>query len=201
MADETGPRTSGDQSINFDKLISTNNQFIKLIKSNISSKHYSLYQEGNTKFYVTDEYTNYLGHIFFNKENGHLTIGDSFSKMKDGFYQFIFTTILALTNIKEIFSDNQLSTNAINAYERLNTNKHSGLILQILTFDGYKDFDRQLLTSHYSYRVSITADKILEFRFAAFEKRLKQDFFLEKFNNNNAEVDTYLFGCYLGDEL
>jgi hypothetical protein len=200
MADETGIRTTGDQHIHFDKLLAQNSNILKLIKSGISSKHYSLYMEGTTKFYVTDDKNNYVGHIFFSNEHSMIKIQDSFSKLKEGFYQLMFTSILALTNINEILSDNQLSTNAINAYERL-SNKHSGLDIKILTYDGYKPFDRKLLVSNPNYRVSVTDNKILEFRFKEFEKRLTQDFFLEKYNNNNPEVDTYIFGCYLGDEL
>lgn len=88
--------------------------FIKVISDKISAKHYKIYKYG-ASFYLTTEDDSYLGHLEIDNNNN---ISNSYSKIS-GFYNIMFTNILAHTDIKEIASDISLSPSALKSYNKL----------------------------------------------------------------------------------
>ena len=89
-----------------------------LIKQDISAQRYKLYQSGSRAFdifTITSEDDEYLGHIELH--DGH--INQSHSDIKQGFYKIMFLHILMYGGYSTIYSDTNLSSHAIKAYENL----------------------------------------------------------------------------------
>lgn len=172
--------------------------YYKLLTDKISSKNYKIYYDGfkpeNRTYYLTDANDKYLGHI----EMYNSKIGDSHSEIDKGFYNLMFTSILSIGGVNEIFSDVSLSENAINAYDRLN--KSSNLKIQVLTHEGYFDFSIDKLLEKSANRVSIKLkhydikEEVLSEYF-----RRKEDYLIN--NRNEYSLDMYLLGEDFNDNV
>lgn len=131
-----------------------NTEFMKLVKSGINSEHYKLYRYGSGTFYLANDNDEYLGFIDGHLEGIKYYILLSSSEIKGNFYNLMFTSILGLTNIEEIISDESLSPQAIKAYNNLNT--RSQLTLQVLSHNNYIPYSEENVLKNSSNRVVVT---------------------------------------------
>ncbi|MDD2505593.1 MAG: hypothetical protein PHF21_04945, partial [Bacilli bacterium] len=125
----------------------------KPILERIGSSHYKLYKI-MSNYFLTTEDDNYLGYIELENKNGKHLISSSSTLLERGFYNIMFTCILSL-NINEILSDTNLSTNAVNAYNRLFVNDYLLIRIYDPIDNKYLPFSKEILASHGSYRVSV----------------------------------------------
>lgn len=170
----------------------------KMLMKDIGSNHYIIYRVGNSHIILADHEDNYLGYIELTKIRDHqYKIGASNSKLQGGFYNIIFTSLLSLPEYKEIFSDTQLSTQAINSYLKLNNNPR--LHVQVVNNHmEYSDFSKTNLLKDEFNRVSVTAKNVkhLEETFKDYYKKIYSTdicMFKNEFNNHSRNIDIHLF--------
>lgn len=195
MADETGilpPQAHSKQSewVKFYK--DTDSK--KLLLKDIGSQHLRLYRIGNINFFLTDEGDNYKGQIELSINHGVGTVSSSHSSLDRGFYNIIFTSLLATGLVSQILSDKDLSTNAISSYEKLSRN--SRLVVRVFNprTSEYLEFNKDNITANSYNRISITEKEpgnIVE-HFNEYYSRV-QTIYREEFNNYNSSMDNYLF--------
>lgn len=204
MADETGVNGSTfDRTSEWGDFIK-NSTFTKLIYDNLGTNRYKVYRYGSELYYLTDENNNYLGHIEL--ENNR--INSSFSKLKGGFYNIMFTIIL--TQIQYIISDKSLSTQAIRSYEKLNqlpAKKYKMYVISNNNISNTKPFSKEELLSNSSNRVMITEksqnymlESIKDYytRINKYDKLSGYPLSLTKYYNEKNEIcDLYLFNEYI----
>ena len=91
------------------------------IKDEFKKNNKRLIRTVDNSFLLTNKNDEFLGGIYFSKmdKNGYIQIEESQSKLKSGFYSFVFPIILSTGDIKGILSDKSLSKKAIKAYENL----------------------------------------------------------------------------------
>jgi len=163
--------------------------FAKEIEKSYTPKKYKIFQvgdKGNITYYLTNKYEEYLGGIELQSTNkkGRYKINISASDIKGGFYFLMFTIILKNKEISEIISDKSLSKSAVKAYENLN-NKSLHFIVQILTQDGYRDFDKDLLFDNPNNVVSIKSKQDMNEIYSIIQEKNITDY---------TEFGLYLFG-------
>ena len=124
-----------------------------LEQKDIGSNRYKLYRVYSS-FFLTTENNDYLGILVLNINNRTGIITLSNSKLKTGFYNIMFTTILSLDIVDELLSDVKLSSNAIKAY--LNLSINNMLSIKVLTIDGsYIDISRDNILNNNTNRFSV----------------------------------------------
>jgi hypothetical protein len=138
-----------------------NTEFKKLILKDIGANHLKLYRVANINFYLTDENDEYKGQIELDINNKVGIISNSHSSLERGFYNIMFTSLLGSGLVTQIISDEELTTNAINSYEKLNRN--GSLVIQVYTPDKkYLEFTRENLKQNVLNRISVTERELGE---------------------------------------
>lgn len=134
-----------------------NTEFVLLINDKISSQHHKLFQYGDSTFYLTTEENEYLGYIEMQYNNAvdAYAITHSSTKLQRGFYNIMFTSILKLTDIKRILSDESLSVLAISSYTKLSTLPHIKMKIYDPYVGKYKEFSKEALLEKPKNRVLI----------------------------------------------
>ena len=178
--------------------------FTKLLKDNLGTNRYKIYKYGSETYYLTDENNEYIGHI----ELENSKIVSSFSKLKGGFYNIMFTFIL--TQIPYILSDKSLSSQAIRSYEKLSNLPDKKFKLKISLDGNIKNttnFNKDMLLSNSYARVLITEkyqnymkNNIEDYfeRINKYDKITKSPISLTKYYNERNEIcDLYLFNEYI----
>jgi hypothetical protein len=183
--------------IDFDK----ESKLTRCLLNNIGSMHYKLYRTGNSNFYLTTEGNEYLGQLEGIISDRVLNITSSNSKLSYGFYNIIFSSLLSTELITEILSDFDLSTNALNSYERLLINGR--LLIQIYNpyTQSYIKFSKESFLEDINNIVSIKEKKVgsMKEHFAEYYKRIHSTDYGNpsvlnvEFNSYNPLVDSYLF--------
>jgi hypothetical protein len=183
--------TSNSRKYDWNKFYKNTNK-VKLIQDNLSSNHYKLYQVQGT-FYLADKDDEYISSIGASMEKNIATINSSFTYSKGGFYNLMFTTILAKTNIKEILSDNSLSRKAAESYS--NISKNNLLLVQIKNGNIYLPMDVDILFLNNTYRVSVKAkqDNLDEIFEHFYNIRIQDEFLGKLFLEGNKTLDHHLF--------
>jgi len=119
MASRNGIKVSGN-SIGISDLnyyMTSGQKFLKLVKDNFTPKKYKVYKTNST-YFLTDKNNKYLGNIQYEKHKNTVKIFSSNSTLKGNFYNIMFTAMF-LDGVKEILSDNSLSTGSTKAYKNL----------------------------------------------------------------------------------
>jgi len=156
-----------------------------------------MYKWGNT-FYFTREDDSYIGFLEFKNLRGsewQVSASDSIKKYK-GFYKKSFTMILALTECKAIISDDQLSDEAIKAYDNL----HNDSFLKVKIIDGNKiidfskkDLDHELgATLSSKAYIKITESIALDEHYAEYQDRIKHQWKIH-YETNSDFLDNILY--------
>lgn len=130
------------------------NFFKKDVNLKLLSKYipdYKIYLHGNSNYFLTDKEDNYKGHIQLDNtnlgkpkfRNPVQVVSSNQDGSIKGFYNIMFTNILTHTDVDAIFSDSNLSTNAVNSYEKL-----SGSNLMVLKYkdDAFYDIDELFIS-------------------------------------------------------
>lgn len=189
MAIDKGTHSSGGYGFKLDwESIKNNQNLIHLIKKHINSKRMNLYSNPfGTKFYLTNDSLDFLGAIELENKNKRAFIVASDSYIEKGFYNIMFSAILGLTNIEELISDYQLSSNAIKAYENLiKQGEFKIKVIDLKTYE-YFDFSKEKLLSNEKLRVSVSEGVIKEGYERFFE-------FVEKYGFNKTIDQRCLYG-------
>jgi len=178
-----------------------NKKFVKLLKDKIGSNKYKFYKVPGviTSYFLTDENDNYLGRIQLEVINNKGYIKTSHGSIKN-FYKIMFT--LLLTEVKEIYSDVSLSTQAIKSYEKLSKNGLYKIKIKD-TDNNIHDFDKDLLLQYPGNVVQITEKQegFIEEHFKDYYKRIslnqvngRPDTFKRMFLESDEYLDLFLFG-------
>lgn len=156
MGYNNGIASTENRSEEFKSLLT--NFHMKLVKDGINSEHYKLYRYGKGTFYLTDENNRYLGFIEGSYKDNLLIITLTNSQIKGNFYNLMFTSILALTEVEYIFSDLSLSPSSVKAYKKLNANSalKVKMSLSISTnISNFEELDIEKLFDDNSYRIVV----------------------------------------------
>lgn len=190
MALNTGINMGGlSRESEFTSLEIPTSEFSIQIINNYSSQHYNIYKYGST-FYLASKDNNYLGYLEvspFSSTKGQ--IGASHSILKGGFYNLMFSAVLAYTEFNEIFSDTSLSSQAINSYENLNNKSH--LKIRVYTSSGYTEFSKDILLNDVNNIVSISESFNLKEYYNKYPRKNTYDEAL--FESMNPAFDEKLF--------
>ena len=178
-----------------------NQKFLKLIKTKLSSKNYSIYEtKGSYLSWFLVKNDKYLGRIQFDIIDGNPRLLTSHGTIK-GFYQLMFAFML--TKYDNIQSDVSLSTQAIKSYERLS--KAQIFKVKIKDHQGIHDFDKSILLKYPGSRVYIQEEyKFLKEHFDDFDKRIQHNeesgragTFKMMFSKEDSNLDLFLFGPWV----
>jgi hypothetical protein len=77
-----------------------------------------IYFNNRETYYIIKD-NEYYGHVSITAREESISIDDTYSKIGGGFYTMIIPMLFKVTKTHEIFSDFDLSTAAIKAYEKL----------------------------------------------------------------------------------
>jgi hypothetical protein len=144
-------------------------------------KNYYLVQKGE-----------YKGHIeYISKEPKVIQITGSHSELKKGFYNIMFFSIL--TDVYEILSDIDLSSQAIKAYENLNR-RVSNFELAVKLNKDYLPFSKEELLKSRKARVSIKAKHNFKEMLEDFHERIEiSSTYRKGFDENNGICEFVLY--------
>jgi hypothetical protein len=171
----------------------------QLIAKDLGGSHYKIYFSGLSSYFLTTEDDEYLGQLEGRYSENTFYISSSQSDVK-GFYQIMFISLLAKTNIKHIISDISLSTQAIGSYEKLA--KNNLLKTEILCNNKIIPFSKEVLLSKPSCQVMVSSNTDLQEHFYNFYNKVNM---VEQetnrplahnvaFNNREKYIDNVLFG-------
>ncbi len=195
----TYPKGSKSKEYDWDNY-DRESEFTRLLLRDIGSLHYKLYRTGNKSFYLTTKEDEYLGQLEGNITNNTLNISNSSTKLDRGFYNIIFTSILASEICINILSDSNLSTNAIDSYSRLNVNGRLLVEVYNPVSKEYFEFSKELLLKNHNV-VSVREKNIgsIHEHFMDYYSRIhdidcgRPTMLNTEFNNNHPFVDNFLF--------
>lgn len=165
----------------------------KMLADRLGSQHYKLYTHDSV-YFLTDEGDEYIGHIQVWDRGNSLSIEDSFSILKDGFYSIMFPLLFNFANAKEILSDISMSNTSIKSYDNLN--KNTNMKVRVINQDEkYLTFSIHNLLSNKYNRVSITESSVGFFKdiYEDYIARLERSHFKQLYENYDNNLDGYIF--------
>jgi len=168
-------------------------------------KNYKLYHYMGY-YFLTNKNNKYLGYIQLKEVSSQYRLENTYQIKSSnstgevkGFYNIMFTTILAKTNIEKIISDDNLSTNALNSYIRLDRESK----LTINMFDKHakdiQDFDKNEIKSNPSSIVLISENKEIKNVFKIYEEKINTNLvFKNDLLHENESLYIMLYTKYKG---
>lgn len=195
MAHISGVKSNDSHSMKHDwDSFYKNDTNTKLIVNKIPGG-YKLYNNGSNYFLtdVNDEYkgslvlTNVTAKHPILKQLQYNNVQQISSSNQDGtvkgFYNIIFSSLLTHTDIDGIMSDNDLSTNALNSYDRLYNNSHLNLFTYVPQSQKVIEFNKNIMNDELSAVVLVSSDK----------KLLKEiwDRYINKITTNISYINEY----------